>query len=230
MKSFVTSTLVLLLVLQATATATKWVEVNQYTNSLATSLGFMGANFIIQQALFEDPTSPVPFAQYSTDSFEKIEQRVTDSHTYYRYQATIAQWGGDNGLKATFGVSYRHSDSNFVVICPHYTATKVLYNQYGGGTMIDLRGLNDGTSEFSSFLNESFKASVAKLIKSGELSDSKYSLRYVYNAYYTWGSFTFYAKIRDSKGQNYLMYMFIEVDYEQNITDTSASVGFYGWL
>jgi len=227
MKLFTASALILLLAIQATATKPKWEELNPYSTPNAQILGFIGAGFIIQEALFENPEAPLPFSQYALDTIDKLERKVTDSFTYYRFHSTIYQSGGDNGAKATYTVSLRHSDNNFVVICPHYTTTKVWYSEYPGGTMIDLRGLNDGTSEFSAILEESLKVTVAKAIENGQLPESKYSLIYVYYAYYVIEDgkvFTFYTKIRNSEGRNFLYYMYIHTDYDQNIYQSGASV------
>jgi len=212
------------------------------------SLESVGVNYVKQKGVFESTKSPFPAKNYIVDDIHKFERRNTSQVTYYRWTVILTEQynssneRGPSAARAIFTVSHRPSNDNFIVTDYRYTfysnglpaaveneGEEFENDQEDIGndvpniydyTLLDLRLLNNGTSNFSTVLSDAVDLVVANATGEGEIPDSEYTVKYVYGAETQEDPFDeeynivwFLLKLSNSEGDNFLIET--RVSYEQ---------------
>jgi len=242
MKLFIISACLFLLISQS-ALAQQWedlVDDDYQDNPLPLTLRDLGIKYIQQKGMFESTKAHFPGKEYDvhTDYPQRTERRNASDVTYYRYTLTLEEpirmdGRGQSLVNTTFTVSYRESNGNFLITSYRFNLDSdgniPLDNEEEEGVIdfdgtlkkyLDIRPFNNGSSNFTDLLNEAKESIVAQAIQNGDLPNSDYTIRFVYEAY------AYYIDIEDvyertlnckvklvnSEGDYYLVH--IEADYD----------------
>ena len=213
MKFIIVALAIILMAQSSFASSPQFVQLSKSDinkSQLIQNLRDLGADYVIQQGVFVSTKSPLPGNFYELTKTVSVEQKVTSSITYYRYNVILYEQDKLAIVKATYTVSFKPSTGGFLVTNFKYTVIGGNPNNQqsvGGPSLIDVRPLNKGNDDLSPLLAQSIKYVVADAKKNDELPRSKYELRYVYNAYLVNSGYpaqyVFLVKLTNSKGQTY---------------------------
>jgi len=178
-------------------------------SQLIQNLRDLGADYVIQQALFASKT-PLPGSYYELTRTEKVERKITPSATYYRYTVILTEYDNLAIVRANYVISFNPKTGAFAVVSHKY---KIIGGNpkgepsVGGPSLIDVRPLNAGNDDLSPFLSSSVKYVTADAIKNKKLPKTAYSLADVYNAYLEDSGFppryVFLVKLVSKTGMTY---------------------------
>jgi len=223
MKFIIVALAIILMAQTSFASSPQYVQLNATTirsSQLIQNLRDLGADYVIQQGVFVSTKAPLPGSFYKLTKTEKVEQKVTPSITYYRFTVILYEQDKLAIVRATYVVSFKPSNGAFLVTSFKYNIIGGNPNgeqSVGGPSLIDVRPLNNGTDDLSPLLADAIKSVVADAKKNGELPKSKYTLRYVYNAYLVNSGYppqyVFLVKLVNSKGQTYR----VEITATENV-------------
>jgi len=240
MKFFIASAFLFLLIAQPILSQ-QWETLSDDAYDeipILSSLRTIGASYVQQKGKYESTKAPLPGKHYvwSSDYPGKVERQNASDVTYYRFSLPLIEElqsdgsEGDSLVNSTFTVSYRTSNHNFLVTSYRYTLDSdgnapdpdeeeaVVDFDGTSRDYLDLRPFNNGSSDLSDLLNEATDRIVDQAIENGDLPDSDYTIRYVYEAYIFQTDAPIYktlkcaVKLVNSDGDYYLVH--IEADHD----------------
>lgn len=189
----------------------------------------LGADYVIQQGVFQSVRAPLPGDWYDVTRVLSVEERVTPGVNFYRYNVILTENDGYASANATYVVSWRPRNAAFLVNSYQYTVTKgnPVEEAIGGPSLIDVRPLNAGRGDLFPILVESIKFVVHDAADAGLLPGGVYTLRYVYNAYLKDSgyppTYVFLVRLVNSRtGENYRIEITTPVTDEEYENDHEA--------
>jgi len=180
-------------------------------SQLIQDLRDFGADYVVQQGVFQSPKNPLPGAYYEITKTEKVERKITSTTTYYRYTVILTEYDNLAVVRATYVVSFKPATGGVLVSSQSYRiigGDKNGEQSVGGPSLIDVKPLNEGSDdELSSLLEEGLAYTISDAIQNGDLKESDYHLKYIANALLADSgypsTFVFLVTLADSKGKTY---------------------------
>jgi len=228
---FLIATLILILTIQSPLLKAQQTNTLQYVpvppNEIAESqiiqdLRDLGADFVIQKGVFANTTSPLPGSYYELTQTESVERKYTSTATYYRFTVILNETDNLAVVRANYVVGFRPSTGGFLVTYYNYDiigGDPDAEQSVGGPSLVDVRPLNNGTSDLSPLLNSSIEYVVDDAIEKGLLPESNYTLRYVYDAYLTSSgyppTYVFLVRLMNDEEMSYRVEIIASEDLEE---------------
>jgi len=251
MKFFLATAFLLLLISHSTI-AQEWETLGDdaYDQiSYLEHLRDVGVSYVQQIGKYQSTRGPLPGHHYRVSSNypQSLERRNASDVTYYRWNVSLVEdlrpeGNGDSLVTATFTVSYRTSNSNFIVTSYRYTVDsdgnapdpeeEVGSPQFDGSTTtyIDFRPFNNNTGDLSELLGRATDDIVAQAIENGDLPDAEYTRRFVYEAYIyeipELKTLNCAVKLVNSDGNNFLVHIEADYDYTNDNIEQEATTPF----
>ena len=179
-------------------------------SQLIQDLQDLGADYVVQQGVFASSEAPLPGKFYEVTHTEKVERKIVDSTTYFKFTVILTEFDELAVVHATSVVSFDFETGAFAVTSFKYNIIESNpdgENSIGGPTLIDVRPLNNGSDELTPLLNDSIDRVVADAIDNGQLPEAKYMLKHVYTAYLVDSgypaTYVFFVKLVSNEGKTY---------------------------
>jgi len=179
-------------------------------NQVIQDLRDLGADFVIQKGVFANTTLPLPGSYYEVTETESVEQKDTSTATYYRFTVILTETDNLAVVRANYVIGFRPSTGGFLVTYYNYDiigGDPDAEQSVGGPSFVDVRPLNNGTSDLSPLLNSSIEYIVADATEKGQIPESNYTLRYVYNAHLANSgyppTYVFLVRLMNDEGMSY---------------------------
>ena len=182
-------------------------EAQDYT---VQGLRLFGWNYVLQQGVFQSSKLPLENGNWERYSNKLTERRTSGAVTYYRFTLQLAlDYGERMIIQARYVVSYRASNGRFLISSWSYSVVENHPDEEVGSNgpyLEDIQPINRGTGELSPVLDKAVDTIVEKAIAAGDLPDSSYRLKYVYNVENSGedsAQYTFWVSLVSSDGTYY---------------------------